>query len=626
MSLLLRACAVVVAAAATISMAWAQPTTSPRPFKRVLTIHSGAESYPGSANFDATITKVLYAHPAMEIDYYVEFLENEEFGETADAALRDYIRTKFRDRPPDIVIANTVPAVQFALRHRAELFPDVPLVFIAAAPPAELLRREIPGVTGMVRDPSQAETLEVALQLHPGTTRVHVVAFAPAVNGYQQRVQAQLMPSAQRVTMTFANEPTLEEALAAIKHLPADSLLLYARYSPITKGRVIFPDEMLPQIAEASPVPIYSAIETNLGKGVVGGMMRNEIASYVRLGETTLRILEGEKPENIPIEAIRMAPIFDWRELERWGIPESRLPPGSVVRYRAPTLWQEHKAAVLSAVGVLAVQSLLIVALLHQRRARRRAEVESRKNLALAADASRRHTMSALTSTIAHELGQPLSAMIHNAQAGRRMLTVNQATPDTISDILSDIETEGVQATLIIDRLRAMLRTHQLDRKSVELQAVIDESLALVAHEMRARRIEATVNVSSTPCIITGDRVLLQQVLVNLLINAMDAMAETPPARRRVTISTEVISADVKISVGDNGTGLPAQIQNTMFTPFVTTKAQGLGVGLAVARTILDAHGGAIDARNNPEGGATFTVTLRCSETPKSRSVAPSTA
>ena len=103
-----------------------------------------------------------------------------------------------------------------------------------------------------------------------------------------------------------------------------------------------------------------------------------------------------------------MAPIFDWRELERWGIPESRLPPGSVVRYRAPSLWQEHKGAVLSAVGVLAVQSLLIVALLHQGRARRRAEVESRKNLALAADASRRHTMSALTSTIAHELGQPL--------------------------------------------------------------------------------------------------------------------------------------------------------------------------------------------------------------------------
>ena len=280
----------------------------------------------------------------------------------------------------------------------------------------------------------------------------------------------------------------------------------------------------------------------------------------------------------------------------------------------------------LSAVGVLAVQSLLIVGLLYQRRARRRAEIESRNNLALAADASRRLTMSALTSSIAHELGQPLSSMIHNAQAGRMMITADRATPDTMGEILSDIETEGVQATQIIDRHRTMLRGHQLDTKPIDLHAVIHESLALVAHDMRARQIEATVNLSSNPCIITGDQVLLQQVLVNLVMNAMDAMAETPPARRRVTISTEVRAADVEVSVRDAGTGLPAQIDGTLFTPFVTTKAHGLGIGLTITQTIVDAHGGTIDARNNPEGGATFTVTLRRSETPEIRSGPPSVA
>ena len=319
-------------------------------------------------------------------------------------------------------------------------------------------------------------------------------------------------------------------------------------------------------------------------------------------------------------------PIFDWRELQRWGIPESRLPPGSVVRYRGPSLWQEYRGTVLSAVGVLAVQSLLIVGLLYQRRARRRAEIESRRNLALAADASRRQTMSALTSSIAHELGQPLSSMIHNAQAGRMMITANRATPDTMGEILSDIESEGVQATQIIDRHRTMLRSHQLDKKPIDLHAVIHESLALVAHDMRARQIEATVNLSSNPCIITGDQVLLQQVLVNLVMNAMDAMAETPPARRRVTISTEVRAADVEVSVRDTGTGLPAQINGTLFTPFVTTKAHGLGIGLTITRTIVDAHGGTIDAHNNPEGGATFTVTLRRSETPEILSGPPSAA
>ena len=215
-------------------------------------------------------------------------------------------------------------------------------------------------------------------------------------------------------------------------------------------------------------------------------------------------------------------------------------------------------------------------------------------------------------------------SQIHNAQAGRMMITGNAATPDTMGEILSDIESEGVQATQIIDWHRTMLRSRQLDKKPIDLHAVIHESLALVAHEIRARKIEATVNLSSNPCIITGDQVLLQQVLVNLVMNAMDAMAETPPAHRRVTIRTQVRAADVEVSVRDTGTGLPAQINGTLFAPFVTTKAHGLGIGLTIARTIVDVHGGTIAAHDNPEGGATFTITLGRSETPTILSGPPS--
>ena len=177
-----------------------------------------------------------------------------------------------------------------------------------------------------------------------------------------------------------------------------------------------------------------------------------------------------------------------------------------------------------------------------------------------------------------------------------------------------------------MDRHRTMLRGHKLDMKPIDLHAVIKDSLVLIAHDMRARQIEAIVNLSPNPCVISGDEVLLPQVLVNLVINAMDAMAETPPARRRVTIKTEVRPADVEVSVRDNGPGLTAQIEGTLFTPFVTTKADGLGIGLTITRTIVDAHGGTIDAHNNPEGGATFTVTLRRSETPQIPSGPPSAA
>jgi C4-dicarboxylate-specific signal transduction histidine kinase len=234
--------------------------------------------------------------------------------------------------------------------------------------------------------------------------------------------------------------------------------------------------------------------------------------------------------------------------------------------------------------------------------------------------------MSALTSSIAHDLGQPLSSVIQNAHALQMMVAADRATPGTMAEILSDIRTQGAQATQIIERHRTMLRTHQLEMKPIDLHGVIHESLALVAHDMTARQIEAAVNLSPNACVISGDQVLLQQVLVNLVMNAMDAMAETPPARRRVTISTEVRAADVDVLVHDRGTGLPAQIDGALFTPFATTKAHGLGIGLTIVRTIVDAHGGTMAARNNPDGGATFIVTLRRGETARPLSGPPAVA
>ena len=134
---------------------------------------------------------------------------------------------------------------------------------------------------------------------------------------------------------------------------------------------------------------------------------------------------------------------------------------------------------------------------------------------------------------------------------------------------------------------------------------------------MRERKVEPTVNLSSEPCVISGDQVLLQQVMVNLVLNAMDAMSNTPPSRRHVTITSEVKPAVIEVSVSDTGTGLPEEVIITLFTPFVTTKSHGLGIGLTIVRTIVEAHGGTIEARNNPEGGVTFTFTLRRSDTHK---------
>ena len=248
-----------------------------------------------------------------------------------------------------------------------------------------MLQGKVAGVTGIVREPSQIETLDLALELHPGTKRLHVVAYAPAVAGFRERVEATLAPFSSRVAVTYSNEPTLAEMLAALKTLPADSLIFYVRYSPVTKGRVIFPDELLPEIAEAAPVPIYSALETNIGKGVVGGMMRSGVADAERLGEMALRILEGTPPESIPVEGARVRPIFDWRQLRRWGIDQARLPPGSDIRFRVPTVWELYGSYIMATVVVVIAQLLLIAGLLRQR-----ARLRSADNTIRASEASLR--------------------------------------------------------------------------------------------------------------------------------------------------------------------------------------------------------------------------------------------
>jgi signal transduction histidine kinase len=536
-----------------------------------------------------------------------------------EQAIVDYIRSMFVDgRKPDLIMTVAGPATVFARKYRHQLFPETPLLFAAVD---QRYLRDAPlgeNETAVTVVNDYPRLIDEILQLLPQTKQVFVVAGSGQLGSFWHReLDVEFGRFHDRLTFVWSEELSLPEILRRCASLPRDSAIFYLTFGTDAQGAAYADERALAELHATANAPLFGIQSVYFGSGVVGGTMMSIDNLARATADVAIRLLNGAPPRSINVPPQRPGqPIFDWRELQRWGIAESRLPAGSIVRYRAPSLWQEHRGTVLSAVGVLAVQSLLIVGLLHQRRARRRAEIESRRNLALAADTSRRQTMSALTSSIAHELGQPLSSMIHNAQAGRMMITANRATPDAVDEILSDIESEGVQATQIIDRHRTMLRSHQLDKRPIDLHAVIHESLALVAHDMRARQIEATVNLSSNPCIITGDQVLLQQVLVNLVMNAMDAMAETRPARRRVTISTEVRAADVAVSVRDAGMGLPARI-NALFRPFVTTKAHGLGIGLTITRTIVDAHGGTIDAHNNPEGGATFTVTLRRSETPK---------
>jgi signal transduction histidine kinase len=341
--------------------------------RTVLTIHWGTEDFPGTQDIDAAIRAVLLSDMNAPVNYYAEYLESEEFpAEAASTALRDYIRRKFDGRRIDIILTNGSAALQFALRYRDELFPGVPIVFTAVAVP-ELTVSHLPtGVNGMVRDFVFGENLELILKLHPSLQRVFVIAQAPAVKGYDELVRSALDRYSDRVELTYIKEPTVPALLAAVRAIPRGSVILYTRYAPIDAARIRYPDEIASLVAEAAPVPTYGASEVYMGKGIVGGVMRDQKETGTALAEMARRMLDGAPPERI--SKVPTAAMFDWRQVTRWGIDVSRLPPESEILFRTQTAWETYKAYIVGTIVVVTAQLLLIAGLLTQRARRRRAE------------------------------------------------------------------------------------------------------------------------------------------------------------------------------------------------------------------------------------------------------------
>jgi two-component system sensor kinase FixL len=245
----------------------------------------------------------------------------------------------------------------------------------------------------------------------------------------------------------------------------------------------------------------------------------------------------------------------------------------------------------------------------------RRAELDVQRIRQELAHVARVSTVGELTTSLAHELYQPLTAIMTNAQAARRMLSTNPPDVSQVHAILSDIVKDDRRASDVIERLRDLLRKGELEMAPVDLASTIRDVADLLHGEAIVKHVLVALDLDSDPVIVLGDRVQLQQVLLNLLHNALEAMAD---GRQPVTMVTvrcrrtvpSTGSGQVRVTVTDTGPGLPAGAEETVFEPFYTTKKDGMGMGLSIVRSILESHGGTIAAVNHERGGAVFEFTL----------------
>jgi PAS domain S-box-containing protein len=237
---------------------------------------------------------------------------------------------------------------------------------------------------------------------------------------------------------------------------------------------------------------------------------------------------------------------------------------------------------------------------------RKRAELDATQQRRELAHLSRVAMLGELTGALAHELSQPLAAILTNAQAARRFLSREPMDVSELRASLDDIIGNSKRAGAVIDRLRTLLKKGDSVMEPLSLNDVAQDVLDLVRSDLLARRVSVSTDLASCMPRIVGDRVQLQQVVLNLLLNACEAMTDTEQGERRLTVTTAVADDLVQMSIADRGIGIHEGQLEVIFEPFVTFRAGGLGLGLAICRSIMLAHGGRILAENNADRGATF--------------------
>lgn len=701
----------------------------------LVVLQTSGEAFPEifAESLSASIGRV------QDVELFTEIFDFNRFdGASYDAIMARYLRDKYRDTPIDLVIATGPAPLALLARERGSLFSDAPLVFAAVSEPT-ISAIDLPDdATGIIGDFDVVGTLELARALQPNARRLVVVSGASPLDvDWNARARERLVGIDGLEVVYISGQPVarVEDELG---RLTSDSIVILLTMIEDGAGERFIPQMgLVERLSRASAAPIYGVYETWIGHGIVGGHVDTIESLGALTGTIALRILAGESPVSMPIQRGESQYLVDARALDRFALDEARLPAGTVVRFRDPSLWDEYRAQIVVIAATLLLQTLLIVILLLRTRKQRlerelrhledryRNVVEAQTDLVcryrpdttltfvndaycryfgksrealigtkfieLVPEADRmnslRHVQSIamrprtetyehqvlrtdgstawqqwidhaivdqdgsvveiqgigrditalkraereaqeqreqithltrvailgeLTATLAHELNQPLTAILNNAQSATLLLSASTPDLDEVREILEDIEADDRRAGEVIGRLRTMLRKGSVDLRPLEINEVVADALTLVHAQVVEQQIEVRTALADGLPAILGDRVQLLQVTLNLVMNAIEVMSEDSRGNRELLIATEhrPDEASVVLAITDNGPGADAESVALMFEPFFTTKKNGLGLGLAICRSIVSAHAGRLWAQPNADRGLTVNVSL----------------
>jgi PAS domain S-box-containing protein len=643
--------------------------------------------------------------------------------------MEEYLKRRYEKIPPQVLVALGPQALEFFLARRESLFSGTPLVF-GGVNREDV--KDLPGVAGLPMEFSVVPAVEALLDMLPRTREIVLVHGSSDFDrNWRDKALLQCALFADRVKITAFPELPLDELKSRLGGLSKGTAVVYLSYFKSPTGETHTPAKVAIDIAESASVPVVGPYDTYIGSGVLGVSVSPFEEEGMVLGSLIQDVLSGAKLDDIgtlPPNPPRL--ILDARQVKRWGIKS--VPEGAELRYRNPTLWEEHRAGVIVGLSVFCLQGGLITGLIVARSRRIRAEEELRfsearfsgvfrgspaaisivrqsdgqiidvnpmwevttgvprleaigrtpieagmevsgdgegrfrlflesgkalhdfeqiqrtrdgrarllslstelitlhdepcliivaKDVTEALEAenarqrlaqtSRLAMLGEMTASIAHEINQPLGAILSNAEAAEMLLDQPVPPMDEVRQILSDIRRDDLRASAVIQRVRALIGRREVQRVALNVNDLLVNALSMVTREASRNGITLVHELAENLPEVYADPVQIEQVILNLLINAKDAMKETPVASRRIIVRSVWRAPDaVEVEVEDRGHGIPQDKLDEVFDSFYTTKDGGMGLGLALARSIAEAHEGALIAEKNHPNGSTFRLVL----------------
>jgi len=561
--------------------------------KRVVVLYSAPLDFPATEMAERGIREVLLTSRDFQIQLFSEYLDLSRFRDARQReALVELLRYRYAEGATDLVISVDVPAANFLLEHAGNIFPGVPMVMcsipevMAKDLKASPLRERISGVF----EPTSATSLvETALSLKPATKHVALIAGAFENDliraiGLRRTIEA----LGNGVQLILLEALPIAELVEKIRQLPKDAIIFFSTFFVDGTGRSFVPRDVLKVISEASKVPLFGLYESYLGYGIVGGRLISFQLQGKRAAELGLAVLAGQSPAAIPFDdgLGTCLSVYDWRQLQRWGVRESSLPPGSEVKYRESSVWELYKGYIIGAGSLLILEAMLIIALIINLQQRKKAEValrESRQDLRTLAGrliSAQEEELSRLSREFHDDIAQRLAAVaIESGTLELRSQHIDDTVLDKIRYIKEQLITLSEDVSTISRQIHpAILKDLGLVR-AINSQCVRFSDREGIDVDFQAQDVPDTVPKGIALCLYR----IIQESLRNIAKHSQAT---------RVEISLKGQDERILLHIIDDGAGfVPREARRTP------------GIGLASMRERVEYVNGQFEVRSDPGMG-----------------------